>query len=128
MVLVEYIQEKIQIFKFGSVRPILNFWHPETKKLTYWFPSLFVLFSITSIILLLFNIKWPFYLLCSYYFLALVMSLIKTKSIIVAFQSLIAITIQFFGYGYGFIKSALLLKVSSKSPEALFPDLFFKKK
>jgi len=35
-----------QVFKFGSVRPILNFWHPETKKLTYWFPSLFVLFSI----------------------------------------------------------------------------------
>ena len=32
-----------QVHKFGSVRPILNAWHPETIKLTYWFPSIFCL-------------------------------------------------------------------------------------
>ena len=31
----------IQVNKFGMVRPILNKWHPETKKVTYWFPTVF---------------------------------------------------------------------------------------
>jgi len=26
-----------QVHKFGMVRPILNKWHPSTKKITYWF-------------------------------------------------------------------------------------------
>src|SRR5690606_16241396 len=30
-----------QVYKFGMVRPILNKWHPNTKRLTYWFPTLF---------------------------------------------------------------------------------------
>ena len=31
-----------QVNKFGKVRPILNQWHPESKSLVYWFPTLFV--------------------------------------------------------------------------------------
>ncbi|MBN4085547.1 glycosyltransferase, partial [Flavobacteriaceae bacterium AH-315-B10] len=37
-----------QVYKFGSVRPILNHWYPETKKITYWFPTLFSLGLIAS--------------------------------------------------------------------------------
>jgi glycosyltransferase involved in cell wall biosynthesis len=39
-----------QVYKFGMVRPILNSWHPETSRLTYWFPSLFSLGFIVAIL------------------------------------------------------------------------------
>jgi len=31
-----------QVNKFGKCRPILNYWHPETSKITYWFPTCFI--------------------------------------------------------------------------------------
>ncbi|MCK7590830.1 glycosyltransferase [Subsaxibacter sp. CAU 1640] len=114
-----------QVFKFGSVRPILNFWHPETTKITYWFPTVFSLLFLVSLTLLIFQIKWLF-LLFSFYFVAVfVAALISTKSFFIAIQCIFAIFIQFFGYGYGFLKSTLKLKLVKKSPEALFPSLFF---
>ena len=115
-----------QVKKFGMVRPILNKWHPETKKLTYWFPFLFCLGVFCSIVLAMFNIIWPLYFVLSYYLLALILALIKTRNIIVSLQSLLAITIQFYGYGYGFIKSTFQVGVLNKKPEQEFPNLFFK--
>lgn len=117
-----------QVNKFGKVRPILNAWHPKTKKLTYWFPTIFTLGFIVSILLLILNIPFAFYLFCVYYAVAFVSALLSTKNILVAIQSIIAITIQFFGYGVGFLKSTLYLTISNKTPEQLFPELFFKSK
>lgn len=115
-----------QVNKFGLVRPILNKWHPETKKLTYWFPTLFCLGVLASVTLSFFNIFWPIYFVLGYYLLALLTALIKTRNLLVAFQSLIAISIQFFGYGYGFLKSTIAIGVFNKNPEKHFPRLFFK--
>ncbi|KAG1647539.1 hypothetical protein GQR58_030519 [Nymphon striatum] len=39
-----------QVKKFGMVRPILNKWHPQTSKPTYWFPTLFCLGFIAAIL------------------------------------------------------------------------------
>ena len=114
-----------QVHKFGMVRPILNQWHPESKTLVYWFPSLFSLGFLVSIALLLFNIALPLYLYILYFSLAFMLALISNKSITVAFQALLAIGIQFFGYGYGFIKSTFSLVVLGKHPEEAFPQLFF---
>ena len=44
-----------QVYKFGLVRPILNYWHPETKKITYWFPALFILGFFVALGLILIN-------------------------------------------------------------------------
>ncbi len=115
-----------QVNKFGMVRPILNVWHPNTKKMTYWFPAVFSLGVLASIILLFFNVIWPLYLVLGYYSLALILAMVQTKSIIVAFQALIAITIQFYGYGYGFLKASIAIGVFNKKPEEAFPKLFFK--
>ncbi|TYB77367.1 glycosyltransferase [Bizionia saleffrena] len=115
-----------QVNKFGMVRPILNYWHPETKKITYWFPFLFSFSCILSLLLTVFGILWPLYCVFLYYILVLVSATIQNKSIIIGFQSLIATTIQFFGYGYGFIKSTLTLTLFNKKPEEAFPKLFFK--
>ena len=114
-----------QVNKFGMVRPILNLWHPETKKITYWFPTLFCIGVIASTILAFFNIFLPFVLLFGYYLLALVLALIQTKSIIIAIQALIAINIQFYGYGTGFLKVTIAIRVFNKKPEEAFPKLFF---
>jgi glycosyltransferase involved in cell wall biosynthesis len=50
-----------QVNKFGMVRPILNKWHPETKKITYWFPTAFIFSVIGSIVLAGLNFCLPLY-------------------------------------------------------------------
>ena len=115
-----------QVNKFGSVRPILNTWHPQTKKVTYWFPTFFTIGVIVAIILAILNLTLPLYLVLFYYSLVFLLAFIKTKNIVIAFQSILAVSIQFFGYGYGFLKSTLLLFLKSEKPETIFPHLFFK--
>ena len=42
-----------QVYKFGVARSILNKWHKKTKKIIYWFPALF---SLTLLISILFTV------------------------------------------------------------------------
>ena len=116
-----------QVHKFGLVRPIINLWHPETERLVYWFPTLFVVGFFVAAVLWLFGFKIPLLLYVSYVFIAFILALAQSKNIIVAFQSILAIFIQFFGYGYGFIKSTFYIKILKRQPEKQFPKLFFKK-
>ncbi len=116
-----------QVNKFGLVRPILNKWHPSTKKITYWFPTVFCIgFIIALMLLLLFNFKWLFYGYLLYFVLAFTLALVSTKSLVVSVLSIPAICIQFFGYGYGFFKSTWAVGVLNRNPETYFPKLFFK--
>ena len=117
-----------QVNKFGLVRPILNTWHPSTKKITYWFPTLFCFGFIVSIFLFFLNIKWGLMAYILYFVIALITALFSTKKISVSFFALIAIGIQFCGYGYGFLKSTFVINVLGKDAEAYFPELFFKSK
>jgi glycosyltransferase involved in cell wall biosynthesis len=114
-----------QVYKFGIVRPILNQWHPQSKSLVYWFPTLFSIGFILSLLLTIFNVLLPLYLYIIYFIVAFILALISNKSFVVAFQALIAIVVQFFGYGYGFIKSTINLVVLGKKAEERFPHLFF---
>jgi GT2 family glycosyltransferase len=99
-----------QTYGFGTARPILNKKYPETAKLTYWFPSLFIIGFAISIILAIFgNIQ----ILCFYsvYFcLIWVDSLFKSKNLSVAFLSTVASLTQFIGYGIGFLQSQFFPK------------------
>ncbi len=45
---IDWDKFSIQVSKFGKARPILNSWYPEYNKITYWFPSLFVIGLIVS--------------------------------------------------------------------------------
>lgn len=114
-----------QVNKFGLVRPILNQWHPKTAKLVYWLPTLFCLGFLASIILFGLGIDLGLKLYALYFIAAFILALISSKSLVVAIQAIIAIAIQFFGYGYGFLKSTLALKFTKKTPEQVFPHLFF---
>jgi glycosyltransferase involved in cell wall biosynthesis len=116
-----------QVYKFGLVRPILNQWHPETNKFIYWLPTLFSIgFAMALLLLLVFQFKWAIILYMIYFLVAFIIALVTTKNLYIAVQSIIAIFIQFMGYGYGFLKSTLKLASSNKSAEQHFPKLFFK--
>ena len=118
-----------QVYKFGLARPILNRWHPGSGRPAYWFPTFFMLGMGASIIL-------PFLLPGRLGFLPLVAfgcylliftiaALRATGNPGIALKALLAVLIQFTGYGWGFLKSTILLTFSSKKPQALFPGLFF---
>jgi len=116
----------IQVNKFGQARPILNKWHPSSKRITYWFPSLFTLGFAVSSFLAVLGFYW-FLIIFGLYFLAAMIGAFRlTNNIIVAFLVIPAIAIQFFGYGIGFLKSSLKLAFSNKSEKQLFPNLFFR--
>lgn len=117
----------IQVNKFGMVRPILNKWHPGTAKLTYWFPTLFMLGLLVAIGLAIIGIFLPILAYIIYSAILFVDALFKEKNLRVAFLALYAAITQFTGYGIGFFKSTMLLNFSKKEPEELFPKLFFKK-
>ncbi len=115
-----------QVKKFGMVRPVLNHWHPNSAKITYWFPALFCLGFVGAITLSALGILWPIVLYALYFGLLFVHSMVVNKNFKVAVLSLIAVVIQFVGYGYGFFKNSVLIAISNKKPEELFPKLFFK--
>ena len=114
-----------QVNKFGKVRPILNQWHPESKSLVYWFPTLFVFGLLAAIVFAGLKILLPLYIFGFYFATAFVLSLLATGNVIVSIQAIIAIIVQFFGYGYGFLKSTLKLVVLKQEPKKAYPDLFF---
>ena len=118
----------IQVNKFGMVRPILNRWHPGTSRVTYWFPTMFMLSLVISIVLLFFGISLPAILFATYFLLLFLDALLKTSNVLVSIWAIYAALVQFTGYGIGFLKSTMLLTFSSREPEDLFPKLFFKLK
>lgn len=115
-----------QVTKFGMVRPILSAWHPSSAKITFWFPAMFVCFSIASALLAIF-VDWRFILPLSIYVgLVFVHSSVKNKNILIGLFSIIALFIQFFGYGLAFVRSTYYIRLLKKDPEKQFPNLFFK--
>ena len=116
-----------QMNKFGLVRPILNKWHPGSAKLSYWFPSLFIFGLFASVILLSFQFYLPILLYAFYFLLLFLDCLFQYKQFKVAIFALWAVLVQFTAYGYGFLKSTILVNFSRKEPQIVFPNLFFKK-
>lgn len=99
-----------QTYSFGTARPILNKKYPETTKITYWFPSLFIIGFDISIILACFG-YWQFIAFYGFYFtLLFIDALIQNKNIKVAFLSIITSFTQFIGYGLGFLESKFIKK------------------
>ena len=115
-----------QVHKFGQVRPILNKWHPSSKKMTYWFPTLFVFGFIGSVFFTLLNVYYFIIFYCFYFIAILFSALVATKNIKIAVMTIPAVCVQFFGYGYGFLKSTLKLIFSKQTAQEIFPKLFFK--
>lgn len=116
-----------QVNKFGKARPILNFWYPEYSKITFWFPSLFLIGFIFSVLAFLFGINFFLFCFLVYFGMVFVGSLLQSKNVKIATYAVIAAMIQFYGYGKGFLESFVNLVIFKKKPEEAHPELFFKK-
>ncbi len=99
-----------QTFGFGTARPILNKRYPETAKITYWFPSLFIIGLDISLILAIFGYNQLLYFYGFYFAAIFLDSLFQNKNIYVAFFSMITSLTQFLGYGLGFLESQFFRK------------------
>lgn len=115
-----------QVYAFGSVRPILMKKFPSYAKPIYWLPSLFLIGFFGVVICAVIAFYFPALLLVAYLAALFLLALYKEKSILVACMVWPAFLIQMCGYGYGFLKSCIVLRTSKLPPEQLFPHLFFK--
>ena len=125
---IDWDKFSVQVNKFGKARPILNSWYPEYSKLTYYFPSLFIIGFSISIFLFLFGIEFPILCYLLYFGLIFIFSSIQNKSFKIGFLSVIAASKEFFGYGRGFLESYIKVILLKQKPEIAFPELFFKVK
>lgn len=115
-----------QVTKFGKARPILNSWYPEYQKATFFFPSLFTIGFTLSVLMLLFGLPVLLYCYITYFFTVLIVSTAQSN-FHVGLLSVVAVAIQFYGYGMGFIRSFIMVQIMKKQPEDVFPELFFTK-
>lgn len=125
-----------QVYQFGIARPILNQRHPNFTKLTFWFPTFFILSFILSFIsyisVIFFKTSYhylfifPFLIYLFYFFSIYLISRIEFKSRKVGLYSIITTFIQFSCYGYGFLKSWFVINVLNQKPEKVFPNHFHK--
>lgn len=116
-----------QTLKFGKARPILNSWYPNYSKLTYFFPSVFVIGFYISLLMLLFVKDFFFKFYCIYLLLIFISSSIQNRNISVGFLSVVATWIQFKNYGFGFLISFIRISILKQKPQEAFPELFFTK-
>lgn len=114
-----------QVTKFGKARPILDKWHPEYKKVTFLFPSLFIVGFLVSLILAFSGIWIPVYGYAGYFLLVLAISTAQ-NGIKVGLYSVVAVAIQFYGYGTGYLESLIKVHIMKQEPKKAFPELFFK--
>ncbi|AYN03417.1 MULTISPECIES: glycosyltransferase family 2 protein [unclassified Flavobacterium] len=123
---IDWDKFSIQVNKFGKARPILNSWYPQYNKLTFFFPTFFILGLIFAVILLIFNIDIFLQLYFIYFFMIFIVASIQNKNLKIGFLSVIAVWKQFYGYGIGFLESFVKIIILKKKPQEAFPGLFFK--
>ena len=116
-----------QVYQFGCARPILNQRHPKYVKISFAFPSLFLLgFALGFVEYLFLRKGFVMAMYGLYTWLVFFHALWKTKNISIAGLAVISTYIQMFSYGYGFLKSWIMLNVFKLDPEEAFPNHFYK--
>ncbi|UCE94353.1 MAG: glycosyltransferase [Flavobacteriaceae bacterium] len=113
-----------QTRSFGRARPILNKLHPGTAKLTYWFPTFFVLGLVAALVLYFLGIYHFLLIYLGYTLVIFIDSMMKSKNVLVSFLSLFAVYVQFSGYGLGFLKSIHRLYLRRMEVKEAFPAMF----
>ncbi len=116
-----------QVYKFGLTRTILIKWYPDSFKLVYFLPGLFL---VGTLMLLILSFTVSLYFLTPIGLLIMLIftdALIKTKRIKIAFLSILASFIQLTAYGFGFLKGWWNLLVLRRDERKVFPGMFFEK-
>lgn len=113
-----------QVNKFGKARPILDRWYPKYAKFTYFFPTIFMLGIPVSIVLAFFGIL-HFVVAYVFYFIFAFLLASMQNGVKIGSYAVMAILIQFYGYGTGFLKSFCYVRLLKRHPQTVFPELFF---
>ena len=125
---IDWEKFSMQVNKFGKARPILNSWYPKYNKLTFFFPTLFIIgFVFALITSLIFNHDIVLQLYFVYFLTLFLVSTYQNKSFKIGFLSIKAVWKQFYGYGTGFLISFIKIIILKQKPQEAFPELFFKK-
>lgn len=99
-----------QVYNFGRGRVLVGKVHPEGIKITHWFPSLFLLGFVFSVLFLPLSPNLGLLFIGGYglYFLIIgVHAYLANGSIEVALLSMPAAAIQLMGYGAGFLREMI---------------------
>jgi glycosyltransferase involved in cell wall biosynthesis len=96
-----------QTYSFGKARPALNRKYPGTGRLTYWFPSVFLVGLLLAVMFSLFGWMLPVYLYLAYLGLVVLDASIQNRDLGVGLYALLTTLTQFTGYGIGFIKGSV---------------------
>ena len=123
---IDWDKFSVQVNKFGKARPILNSWYPKYNKLTFLFPSFFILGFALAVLLLVFTIDFLLKLYLFYFLVLFLVSSYQNKSVKIGYLSVIAVWKQFYGYGTGFMESFVKIIILKQKPQTAFPELFFK--
>lgn len=118
-----------QVSKFGQVRPIITHWHPQSRKITFWLPSLFTIGFLFSVLALFLGVyEGVLVYICYFILLCWHSTQINNKNLKIGLLSVYATCIQFFGYGIGFLRTTVKLCWGKCPTKEAFPHLFFSKK
>ena len=123
---IDWDKFSVQVNKFGKARPILNSWYPKYNKITFFFPTFFLIGFILAILLLIFNHDLLLKFYFGYFLVLFLVSTYQNKSLKIGYLSLIAVWKQFYGYGTGFLESFVKIIILKQKPQEAFPELFFK--
>lgn len=117
----------VQVNKFGKARPILDSWHPQYRKWSYFFPTVFILGFYVALFLLIFAQDNLLKLYFIYFLLLFLVSSFQNRNVLIGLLSVKAAWKQFQGYGLGFLQSFIKIRLLNQNPQEAFPELFFKK-
>lgn len=124
---ISFSKFKTQIFKFGKVRPILDVRFPQYASFVYSFPVFFVVLFFLSLVLSFFGSHELLMVFSLYFFVIFLQGILRFKSVYVGALAVITTLVQFSSYATGYALSTFLVKILKRNPEAVFPELFFKK-
>ncbi|MBG6110111.1 glycosyltransferase involved in cell wall biosynthesis [Flavobacterium sp. CG_9.10] len=123
---IDWDKFSVQVNKFGKARPILNSWYPKYNKITFFFPTVFLIGFVVALLALVFNNDLLLKMYFMYFLVLFLVSTYQNKSLKIGYLSLIAVWKQFFGYGLGFMESFIKIIILKQKPQKAFPELFFK--
>lgn len=113
-----------QVFNSGVARIHLATLHPGSLKIVHTFPALFVLFSLFTLLLALFN--WMALIpLILYLSIIILHSSVKNRSPLTGILSAASGFIQLSGYGIGFMGAVFQVYILGKTPKFGFSGNFY---
>jgi len=122
---IDFVKFQKQIRKFGLVRPILMKWHPSSKKVSFFLPSLFVLSLSFSFVLFLFQLPALLMLFLLYFIILFFQAFYIHRSFKISLLAVATSFIQLFVYGVAFLESYYYFHIQDFHAEDKFPELFF---